>query len=278
MKAILFGEILFDRYRDGDRLGGAALNCAWYIRQFGLDAGMVSAVGDDEPGKEALSALDSAGIDCRHVCTRPEATGIVDIELRDGEPEYTIRERAAWDHIEEVDGVAVGDLLYYGTLAQRSEINRETLSRLQRHPFNHRYYDVNFRQHYMTPEIVSSSLEQATIVKLNEDEWERVSDMCSLKEKSDLLERFSIDGAIITLGERGAEFYSPNTQMSTSIDAVDVVDAVGAGDAFSAVMCAALIKRYPIEGVLKLACQVGAYVVQHRGAQVNLPDALTSLI
>jgi fructokinase len=278
MKAILFGEILFDRFEDGDRLGGAPLNCAWHIRQLGIDAGLVSAVGDDEAGQTALSALEAADIDHRHVRVRPEATGLVDIELKDGEPDYTIREGVAWDHIEKTDGVAVGDLLYFGTLSQRTEVNRQTLSNLQRLPFTHRFYDVNFRQHYLTPEIVTTSLTRATTVKLNEDEWEQISSMFDLKEKGELLEQFSLEGVVITLGDRGAEYYSSNTQMSTSSDPVEVVDAVGAGDAFSAVICAALIKRIPVEGVLKLACRVGAYVVQQRGAQVDLPEDLCSAI
>jgi len=52
-QAVVFGEILFDVFADGEYLGGAPLNCGWYLRQFGIEVQMVSAIGKDQRGQQA---------------------------------------------------------------------------------------------------------------------------------------------------------------------------------------------------------------------------------
>ena len=98
--AVSFGEVLFDCFEDRTCIGGAPLNFAWNLRQFGFGVVMVSAVGRDELGAEVRQFMDRAGIEGAWTSERPEATGTVDVRLTNGEPEFTVNENVAWDHIE----------------------------------------------------------------------------------------------------------------------------------------------------------------------------------
>jgi len=273
MKAVCFGEILYDRFPDGNKLGGAAMNCAWHIRQLGTEVAMVSAVGDDELGSASVDALENAGIECTHVGIRPESTGVVDIELSNGQPRYTIRENVAWDYIPLPKEPLAGELLYFGTLAQRSHWNRNTLNALYALPFAHRFFDVNLRQPYYSHSVIRDGLEQATVVKMNDEEWSAVRAMLDIDDQHALIRHYDLHALIITLGDRGAELFTANDHTTARSAPVKLLDAVGAGDAFSAVCCVALMNAISIAEALQRACDVGAYVVQHRGAQVELPKA-----
>ena len=172
---LVFGEILYDRFPDRTCLGGAALNFAWNLRQLGFPVAMISAVGRDDLGQQARDFLTRADIDQQWVAARDEPTGTVDVFLQDGQPSYTIRSGVAWDYIETMPPLdQPPDLIYYGTAAQRSPANRPGLEHLLAANPRHRFFDVNLRQDAYAEETVLFGLEAATIVKLNDDEWEQV--------------------------------------------------------------------------------------------------------
>ena len=271
MKAVCFGEILYDRFPDGNKLGGAATNCAWHIRQLGAKVSMVSAVGDDELGAAAVGTLKNAGVECTHTGIRPESTGVADVVLSNGQPRYTIRENVAWDYIPLPKETFAGDLLYFGSLAQRSDWNRNTLNALFALPFANRFFDVNLRQPYYSHSVIHEGLEQATVVKMNDAEWSTIREMLDIGDQNALIRQYDLHALIITLGDRGAELFTANNHTTARSTPVEPLDAVGAGDAFSAVCCVALMNQMTLAEALQRACDVGAYVVQHRGAQLKLP-------
>lgn len=272
---LAFGEILYDVFSDGAYLGGAPLNFAWYVRQFGLSIGMVSAVGNDVLGARALAMLRSVGIDCAAVQVGSLPTGTVDVQLTDGQPRFTINRGVAWDEIT-IDTAAIEQpsMLYYGTLAQRTLANRASLSALLALQTRHRFFDANLRQSYFDEELVLSSIQQATIVKLNEEELMAIQSFSKLNEPVEIVKRFGLAALVVTRGEHGASLYVGNTPYEAHSPSVFVVDTVGAGDAFSAVIAAAQLSAIPLDRVLGLACEVGAYVVTQRGAQTQLPTSL----
>lgn len=276
-QAICFGEILFDHIGDQLYLGGAPLNFACYLAQFGASVGMVSAVGRDELGDRALRMLSQADIDCRWVSKSDMPTGVVEVSLIDGQPSYSIVEQVAWDAIPD-PGCTGGDLFYLGTLAQRTPENLETAHHISHHHFNHVFLDVNLRQHYYSPQVIISSLSHATFVKMSEEEWPVIAKITASASIEALLTRYGLQGAALTRGENGAELITPGQRFNHPGFPADVVDAVGAGDAFSAVIAAALLQDVPLEIALEAACRVGAYVVSHAGAQVSLPDDMKSLL
>lgn len=279
VQALAFGEILFDVYEDGAYLGGAPLNFAWYLRQFGIHVGMISAVGRDALGEQAQDRLRQADVDQTYVTCLDAPTGTVDVTLTNGQPQYVINEGVAWDNIAlDVLPQPAPPLVYFGTLAQRTTTNRATLNRMLGMASAHRFFDINLRQHYYSDAILLESLKQSTLVKLNEDEWTVLSRVINIADPVQAVRRYGLHALILTRGERGASLYRPSGETQAASPKVTVVDAVGAGDAFSAVMAAAAICGYPLDRALQVACEVGAYVVTVRGAQTTLPASLCDAI
>ena len=56
------GEALFDCLPTGRKLGGAPANFAFHASRFGLNSCAVSAIGNDELGREIIDILTSAGL------------------------------------------------------------------------------------------------------------------------------------------------------------------------------------------------------------------------
>jgi fructokinase len=188
-----------------------------------------------------------------------------------------INQGVAWDEIT-LDALPIPSpqLLYYGTLAQRTPVNRATLDRMLGVGAPHRFFDINLRQRFYSEEIVVRGLQRATIVKLNDDEWAVMSQMTGTIEPMQVVNRFGLQALIITRGEHGADLYDRSGHIHATGPEVTVIDAVGAGDAFSAAIAAAAIRSNPMAQALQVACEVGAYVVTVRGAQTVLPAQLAN--
>ncbi len=276
IQAVAFGEIVFDCFEDSSCIGGAPLNFAWYLRQFGISVAIVSAVGRDKLGNTALRLLHEADIDPSWVSRRSEPTGTVDIQLLDGQPRYTINEGTAWEYIELPSdlGKIQPTLLYFGTAAQKTQVNRSTLRRLWTLKPRHSFFDVNLRQDHYSGEIVLDGLRAATILKLNHKEWRVIQQLTSLEAPDQILETFGLEIIALTRGSQGAVLYVPGKGYEAESTQVDVVDTVGAGDAFSAALASGVILGADLKYTLQVACKVGTYVVQRRGAQIQLAKEL----
>lgn len=270
--AVSFGEVLFDCFEDRTCIGGAPLNFAWNLHQFGFGMAMVSAVGRDELGTEVREFIERSGIESGWILERPEPTGTVDVRLTNGEPEFTVNENVAWDHIGFArDLETQPELIYFGTLAQRADGNRKALIRLlDAHP-RHLFFDVNLRQNYYSPEIVLEGLARATLLKLNDEEWEVIRRIAGKDTPDEMLEHFGLEAIALTRGEEGAELYTPGQVLRARSAPVPVVDTVGAGDAFSAALAAGVMLGADQAHTLETACAAGAAVVQQSGAQIVLP-------
>ena len=87
---VIWGEVLWDRFPDGERLGGAPSNVAWHLGLAGGWARLVSRVGDDDDGRRAVAQLSNV-CDADLVQIDAErATGEVTVALSAGEPRYTL--------------------------------------------------------------------------------------------------------------------------------------------------------------------------------------------
>lgn len=277
--SLAFGEILFDCFEDRSLLGGAPLNFAWNLRQFGLPVGMVSAVGHDARGADIRSFLSTADIDARYVCEDTSPTGTVSVELDRGEPQFTIHSNVAWDHITLPDVLPERlDLLYFGTVAQRSEANRVALDRLLCIPTGLRLFDVNLRQQYYTEERLLASLAAATVVKFNESEWEILRQLTTARTPFELLNRFDLTVVAFTRGAAGATLYTRDGFFDEPAQLVNIVDTVGAGDAFCAALAAGLLRGKAPDLVLRTACAAGAQAVQSPGGQCLLTQEVTGAL
>src|SRR5690242_8506855 len=122
---VIWGEVLWDRFPDGDRLGGAPANVAWHLGQAGGWARLVSRVGNDADGHRAIEQLASVCDADLVQIDAVRATGEVRVELVGAEPRYTLVPGRAWERIEcTADvGAAIGEasVLVYGTLSQHTD-------------------------------------------------------------------------------------------------------------------------------------------------------------
>lgn len=275
-EAVAIGEIVFDRFEDGFHLGGSPPNFAYHLRQMGVSVALVSAVGRDALGRQAVSTLSRAGVNVTFVQQGAEPTGTVDIALVRGEPHFTVARGSAWESIDvPADAERLRPLLLcYGPAGLASGVNRASLARLLNANPRHRLFDANLRPGLFTAEAVLFGLGEATIVKANKEEWATIRRLTSVRSPEEALKRLSLEMIAITLGGRGAELHVCGASYRVHSPAVTVADTVGAGDAFSAGLAAGVIRGAQAEETLKVAAAVGTHVVQSRGAMVELPRGL----
>ena len=293
------GEILWDLLPEGKQLGGAPANFAYHAKQFGADAYVVSAVGDDALGQEIFGQLDALGIPRDYVSVESGSpTGTVSVELDEkGVPTYAIHEGVAWDAIGLSDALLElakkTDAVCYGSLAQRCGISRETiLSFLRATPEDClRIFDINLRQHYFDAVTVRDGLALARILKINDEELPVVARLLglnngkprSLEETAlDLCGKFDLEMVVLTCGAEGAIRIGPGRVIEHGEgvieryegEAVKVVDTVGAGDSFTAAIAAGLLARIEPDRVFRHAARVAGYVCTQAGATPTLPESL----
>ena len=174
------GEVLWDALPPGLFLGGAPLNVACHLRAAGLPAAMVSRVGADRLGTEAISRLAGYGVSTDLIQVDPALpTGFVQVMLNDaGDPTYEILAPAAWDAIEATDALleraADARALVFGTLAQREATSRNTIARLWEMGAL-KVFDANLRPPYDDRATVDRSLRHADVVKVTEPELSRLA-------------------------------------------------------------------------------------------------------
>lgn len=279
MRPMIFGEVLFDRFPDGSEvLGGAPFNTAWHLQGFGAEPVFVSRVGADAAGTRVLQAMRGWGMATAMLQVDPHhATGSVEIELVGGEPHYRIDPDQAYGHIEAVglDRVEPPALLYHGSLALWGGQSRRALDALAGQFAAPIFLDVNLRAPWWQAEDVSAWMDRATWVKLNIDELDRLEGKGGdpAEHAIALCRRRGLRRAIVTLGSEGALAVDPQGGRAAVKPAavIDVVDTVGAGDAFAAVLMLGLLEDWDIATTLRRAQDFASAIVGVRGATVADP-------
>lgn len=274
MKLVGIGELLWDVFADGKHPGGAPFNFAWHARMLGAEAGLISRIGRDDFGGELLGVVRSAGLDERLI-QRDElrATGTVQVVLNAGQPSYTITENVAWDFLEASEAaraaVAEADVVCFGSLARRSVRSSTAIGELVTAAGGAKViFDVNLRQNFYTKEILDESLRAADVAKLNGEELAIIGRMLVPGEApaAGLLRRYELELVVETLGAEGCALHSSTGVIRRPGIAVEVVDAVGAGDAFTAALAVGLARGEELEKIAREANAVGALVASRRGA------------
>jgi fructokinase len=285
----LFGEALIDDFITEQVVGGAPFNVARNLAAFGAAPLMVTRIGQDRAGGLIQAEYERFGMDQAGLQHAPgEDTGRVVVERGPDGHRFIILDHQAYDLIDPDQALAAVSahrpaLLYFGTLAQRGEVSRAALRALWRDSHLERYLDLNLRDGQATERCVYESLCAADIVKVNEEElnqlfgWythqrhdtadmgeERVRQACRA-----LLRIFELKGLIVTLGERGAVYFRADGAIfdsGASSKPVQVVDTVGAGDAFSAIFLLGHALGWPVADTLARANEFAGAICGVSGA------------
>lgn len=272
-RPVVFGEVLFDCFPDGSRiLGGAPFNVAWHCQAFGLQPLFISRVGNDPLGREVRSAMFDWGMDTSGLqLDSAHATGIVDVSFHDGEPSYDIVENSAWDFIDHQATPVIDkrSILYHGSLALRHPATAKSLADLKQQCSSSIFIDVNLRPPWWDLALIENIIQKGQWIKLNVDELELiVPNEKDTEERVDyLLSNLDIELIIVTQGDAGAMAASHNERCSVQPGKTgEVVDTVGAGDAFSSVLLLGIHKNWSLQEILNRAQQFASAVVGQRGA------------
>lgn len=274
-RVCVFGEVLYDHFPDGSRiLGGAPFNVAWHLQAFGQSPSFISRVGDDAEGAAIREAMQAWGMDIGSLEVDAEhPTGRVDVELVDGEPSYDIVRPCAWDAIEAGQAGSGCGILYHGSLALREPASREALTRIKRHSPGIVFVDVNLRSPWWTRDRVLSLMEDAHWVKLNHEELALLlpTDTPDTDAARTFIEKHGLQGVVLTHGGSGAEILAADGSHAavTPEPAIEIVDTVGAGDAFASVIILGLASGWPLETMLARAQSFASRIVGQRGATVS---------
>lgn len=282
MRVLSIGEILWDVFGDREFLGGAPLNFSVSVQRLGNSATVLSAVGNDPRGQRALEAMRSQGLSTSFVqISAGTATGAALVTTDEsGNASFVIPRPAAFDAVE-VDHTLIDQInllqpqwVYFGTLAQSVEQGEQRLIRLLKtHPAKG-FYDINLRRGHWSLSLVQRLSSLASIIKMNDIEAEELWHLTQGTALPFSLEAFcsfwaSVHGCdliCITLGSEGCAVWENNTLQSFPGFQVQVVDTVGAGDAFAAGFLHGLEQRWPIAKTAMFANRLGAIVASRSGA------------
>lgn len=282
MDFISFGEILFDVFPDKATLGGAPLNVAGHLTKLGLNGAILSAVGNDELGKRALNEIEALGLSTDMIATLDYETGKAIITLNGKNAEYEFNDPCAWDNIPLQALPENVALIYYGTLAQRGNSKNTLKELLNSVQSQHRFFDVNIRKHFYSDEIIKEGVENATILKLNDEEVDIVLDALKIEMRGyrgleELFKEYNLDLILLTKGKEGTMCFK-NKWYRVPCAPVEVVDTVGAGDSLSAGFLASYIKTGDLEKSLLFGSHIADYVVTKRGAIPEYDDNLVQYL
>ena len=270
------GEILWDMLPTGKKAGGAPINFVYHACQMGAVGYAVSAIGKDKDGDEILQELEKNNIN--HLITRVDKpTGKVLVKLKEGIPSYDIVEGVAWDFIpltqEAEEMVQKADAICFGTLASRNEYSRQTIVSLLNQASDNalKFFDINLRSHYYSPELIRQFLHLADIFKINEDEMKVLCEIFNLSGNDreiylNLIEQYNLKYLIFTAGDKYSIIYSPSEISYLDTPKVKVADTVGAGDAFSGAFVYDILMGKNLKEAHNDAVKISAFVCTKEGA------------
>ena len=287
---VVFGEALVDDFGTEQIVGGAPFNVARHLAAFLAPQLMITRVGEDRNGAVVRAeferfAMSSAGLQLDAM----EETGRVVVERSAGGHRFSILPNQAYDYIATAAALAAvatvdAGIVYFGTLAQRAERSRTALFAVLDATNATRFLDLNLRGNQVDERCVFHALQAANVVKVNEDELQALFAWYFQIKPTDpalsaeevrascraLIQMFSLDALIVTLGHRGSVYFGrdnaePIVHRDNPVPPF-VIDTVGAGDAFSAIFLLGKVRGWTLEVGLARANEFAGAICAIPGA------------
>jgi fructokinase len=272
----IFGEVLFDCFPDGSWvMGGAPLNVAWHLQAFAQAPLFISRIGPDEAATAICTDMRNWGLDTQGLQIDGEyPTGQVTVSFTDQQPSYSILDQQAYDYIEAEELPALNfDILYHGSLALRNPDSLAALAALKARRPGKVFMDVNLREPWWSMDSVSSWMADADWLKLNDAEFAQLQPGDDTLEQRlrQFKQRYQLEGLILTQGSAGAMAIGPDQQLITvqPDSASQIIDTVGAGDAFAAVILLGIRLDWDLALTMQRAQDFASALVGQRGATVQ---------
>ncbi len=273
---ICFGELLWDVFPTGKVIGGAPYNITNRATALGLKASVITSIGEDDLGRELRSLVEEDGGDTSFIQVHDTLpTSEVRILVGEGgEPTYDIRRPVAWDDIRIDDGMIAAvrgaQAFVYSSLGLRDDRSKGTLFDLLPHA-QLKICDVNLRDGHYKKETILKMLRHADVLRTNEHELAVISSWLGLEglgrqeQMKRLWAHYDYKFVLSSLGEHGAVCMQGDNFYTQPVYHVDVVDTVGAGDAFLASFINCYLQGRDIPACLRMGCVVGALTASKKG-------------
>ena len=283
LKAVAYGEVLWDVFPTHKKIGGAPLNVALRMKSFGVESAIISKVGSDADGKEIVSFLSEKGIETDTIQISEEyKTGVVNVMINEkGNASYDILYPSAWDKIalnEDIKKkVSDADVFIFGSLICRDEESRQTLNALLDEA-KYKVFDANLRAPYYTTDVLIELMMKADFIKLNDEELFEISRKLDSPYNSFeqnikfIADKTNSKQVCVTKGAFGAVLYYDDKFYYNSGYFIKVVDTVGAGDSFLASLIVRLLRGKSPQKSLNYACAIGALVAGEEGANPKISE------
>lgn len=276
-RVVSFGEILWDKLPSGKVPGGAPLNFAYRLNSFQNSLSIISKVGDDPLGKGLTEFLNKNGLDTEHIqISKIYKTGEVNVSIdKNGIADYDILNPVAWDDIslnlKNIELTKNSSVFVFGSLICRNMTSRRTLKELLKiAPF--KLFDINLRSPYYNMNLIEELMLSSDFIKFNYEEIEEISTIYINKKATlenmieTISEKTKTKNICVTMGEKGACYYTNNSFYYQDGFKINVLDTVGAGDSFLATLVEGILNKTKPQEILKKACAVAALVASKEGA------------
>ena len=276
-RVVSFGEILWDKLPSGKVPGGAPLNFAYRLNSFQNSLSIISKVGDDPLGKGLTEFLNKNGLDTEHIqISKIYKTGEVNVSIdKNGIADYDILNPVAWDDIslnlKNIELTKNSSVFVFGSLICRNITSRRTLKELLKiAPF--KLFDINLRSPYYNMNLIEELMLSSDFIKFNYEEIEEISTIYINKKATlenmieTISEKTKTKNICVTMGEKGACYYTNNSFYYQDGFKINVLDTVGAGDSFLATLVEGILNKTKPQEILKKACAVAALVASKEGA------------
>jgi fructokinase len=274
------GEILWDIFPNGKKLGGAPANFAYISSLLGERGIVASRIGNDDLGREVLQQLSAHHLATSCLQSDPQhPTGAAKVSLdANGQASFEIISPVAWDFFQLTPDwtklAQKADAVCFGTLAQRSPQSQKTIQDFlsATPPAALHVFDVNLRQSFYSAQIILDSIKKTHILKLNSEELPIILSLLGQTFPDEisgarwLQEKFQLKMVCLTRASRGSLLLTANAYDEHPGIPVKVIDTVGAGDAFTAALVYHFLRGASLSAMNIAANRMGTWVASQFGA------------
>jgi fructokinase len=280
------GEILFDIFPEGRRLGGAAFNFAYHIHRLDGPVRFLSRIGQDPEGQAILDFLAERQFppdDLQRDADHPTGRVLVTLDAGGG-AQFDILPGVAYDFLTATPSIERFvkddcDLIYFGSLIQRTAQGAKTVRRILglRSSRTKCLCDINLRPGCFNADILTYSLREADVLKINDEELSTLASIHAIRADTTqtvaaLMARFDIEMVALTRAEHGSSLFAEGERYDIApARDLRIKDTVGAGDAFAAMLAIGYVRRWPPERILKSASRLASQVCGITGAIPSTP-------
>jgi len=280
------GLSLSDVTSFGKSIGGSAANVAVAAARHGRTVSFLSRTGDDPFGEYAVQELGRFGVDTGAIRPVPGMQSVLtfcEMFPPDNFPLYIYRNPTAPDmYLETADlplDQIAGARIYWATatgLSQEPSRSAHRAAWAARGRREHTILDLDYRPMFWPSSdearsVVGPAIDHATIAIGNREECEIAVGETDPQRAADALLERGVELAIVKQGPRGVLARTADETVELAPIPVDVINGLGAGDAFGGALCHGLLEGWGLERLMRFANAAGALVAGRFECSTAMP-------